>query len=416
MVNKKAWANQSTSLVEAQKKGGGLEKAVTAMLGWKGGTIIYDNINKYRFQIDAAFPDTTNPELVISITYTDPDKRGHSNENKFQLKVGELVLIKSAYPKCRVVLVLGGTREAWLSYVLNAFQVFFDEVIFLWEEAGQTRLKEIKTNPETVPLKHPTFWESIRQERLSRVIADSSFEIPYSSVRYTVMDALKAQPCIVYNPTLIENEVAQLCLRRSYDADGTEWESYLKQRWHAIEMSRNYFNPVEATVEISLRRAGLKFEGGIARDIMVESLLHDLGMPETKLSEDFILYSKKLKQKVYIQCKASGGGRTQHGKNIQNRAKEQTTRGILYSCRSRDGKDLVWNKKNFHWIGILDGNWGVTRSNPLKYIHLLQMAGYDKLIPASQLLSSNLSVHPCSANSLVRYLVEELHCEKAPPL
>jgi hypothetical protein len=224
---------------------------------------------------------------------------------------------------------------------------------------------------------------------------------------------LKAQKPIVYNPTLITNEIARLCMRRSYDLEGAEWQSYLKENWGSIEMSRNYFNPVEATVELSLTLANLAFDGGIARDIAVPSLLHDLGMPETKVSEDFVLHSDALDQPVYIQCKASGGGRTQHGKNIQNRTKEQTTRSILYTCSSSDRTTLVWNPKKFHWISVLDGDWGVTRAESLKYIHMLELAGYDKIIPAGSLLTKDLQVLR-DGNPLTQYLTQTLQCRMRP--
>lgn len=132
-------------------------------------------------------------------------------------------------------------------------------------------------------------------------------------------------------------------------------------------------------------------------------------MPETKVSEDFVLFSKALQQPVYIQCKASGGGRRQHGKNIQNRTKEQTTRGLLYTCSSPDREALTWRAKRFHWIAVLDGDWGVTRSEPLKYVHMLQLAGYDQLFPAESLVTDGLSVRR-SDNPLLRYLVHELQC------
>ena len=163
-------------------------------------------------------------------------------------------------------------------------------------------------------------------------------------------------------------------------------------------MSRNYFNPVEASVELTLSQAGLRFQGGIARDVQVPSLLHNLGMHETSLSEDFILHSRKLDIPIYIQCKASGGGRAQHGKNIQNRTKEQIARGLFYRCNTAR-KQIVLQSKMFKWIGILDGNWAVTSKQPLKYIHMLQLAGYDHFISADRLLTSSFVVKKNSKKS-----------------
>ena len=97
-------------------------------------------------------------------------------------------------------------------------------------------------------------------------------------MRYTILDGLKAQP-VAEDLNSIDNEVARLCMQRSRDASGAEWNSYQRGAWFNLEMSRNYFNPVEATVELTLEHPGLEFQGGIAKDISVPSLLHELGMP-----------------------------------------------------------------------------------------------------------------------------------------
>ena len=408
-MTKAAWGKLSASLVRVQKQGTGLENEVRRVLEWSGGTVVYDNRHGYRVQVDAAFPDTAKPQCIVSVTYTRPDQKGHSNENKFQLKIGELILLKGAYPDIRVVMVIGGTEDAWLGYVLNAFQIFFDEVVFLWKEEDRKRLLQIGRDPNTVSLKHCRFWRDVHRERIARPLSPVGTNAPCSAVRYGILDVLKAQKPIVFNPTLIVNPVARLCMRRSFDNGGIEWQNYLKGRWNSIEMSRNFFNPVEACVELTLLNAGVAFQGGVAKDVEVTSLLHDLGMPKTSVSEDFVLFSERLSQPVYIQCKASGGGRRQHGKNIQNRTKEQTTRAILYTSASPDQKQLNWRRKSFHWIAVVDGNWGVTRKEPLKYIHMLEMAGYDKIVAASDLLTRNLSV--CEGdNPLADYLVNTLNC------
>lgn len=408
----RAWEKQSQSLVEVQKRGTGLEQMVRQILGWEGGRVVYDRIRQYKLQTDAAYPSMASPDTIVSVTYTDPDTRGHSNENKFHLKVGELVLLKGAYPDVRMVLAIGGSGDAWLSYVLRAFQVFYDEVLFLWQEADRERLASIGTSPESCQSKHRDFWRDVHHDRSSRVLAPDGWTVPCCSVRYEIADVLRTQVPVVHNPSLVHNPIARLCMRRSFEHGGAEWRNYLKGQWHSIEMSRNYFNPLEAAVELTLTQAGLEFEGGVARDVAVPSMLHDLGMTETSLSEDFVLFSEKLDLPVYIQCKASGGGRKQHGKNIQNRTKEQTTRSILYTCSaSPDGTELTWKGKTFHWISVLDGDWGVTRAEPLKYIHMLQLAGYDRIFCAKDLLTDELDVRAAD-NPLTRYLVDELGCRR----
>ena len=110
-----------------------------------------------------------------------------------------------------------------------------------------------------------------------------------------------------------------------------------------------------------------------------------------KVSEDFILFSNKLNMPVFIQSKSSGGGKERHGKNIQNRTKEQLARCLFYRGIIK-GDEIILRDKNFYWISVLDGNWGVTEKTPLKYIHMLQWAGYDFIIGADDLVDDNLSV------------------------
>ena len=404
-----AWTKQARSLIRVQQEGPSLEKAVRKTLGWKGGRVTYDEQYGYQLQVDAAYPSTDAPRTIVSVTYTKPDKPGHSNENKLQLKVGELALLKHTRPELRLVLAIGGTGAAWLPYVLKAFEILYDEVVYLWTLDGANRLAYIADNPSDVPLRHTDFWESLRGAWRSRQTTPEGTEPPCGLVRYRIADILRNQTRIVHDPSLIENEVARLCLQRSKDSGGAEWRSYLQGRWQSIEMSRNYFNPVEAVVEILLTTAGLEFEGGVGRDVPVRSLLHYLGMSATSVNEDFILYSRTLQQPVYVQCKASGGGRKQHGKNIQNRGKEQITRGIIYQCKANSDGDILWHEQDFHWISVLDGDWGVTKRQPLKYIRMLELAGYSKIFCANDLLTANGEVKR-EDNPLTHYLTDVLQC------
>lgn len=410
MQNMEAWAKQSESLVAVQKTGGRLQKRVRALLDWNGGRLVYDHVNDYSIEVDAVTPVASHPIAIVSVTYTDPDTPGHSNENKLHLKMGELALTKCAYPEVRVVLVIGGSGEAWLKYVLNAFGYFFDDLIFLWESDASSRLRGIRDNPSSVRLRNVKLWHDLRNDWKQILLKPVGQDVPHGQVRYSIADKLRAQSPKVQHPDMIQNEVARLCMQRSHHYAGAEWKSYISDNWANIEMSRNYFNPVEAAVEISLSSAGFKFQGGIAQDVKLPSLLNTLGMTETSLSEDFALYSRKLEMPVYVQCKASGGGRSQHGKNIQNRTKEQIARSILYRCKS-EKQSIIWAPKTFHWVGILDGDWGVSRRQPSKYVHMLQWAGYDKFFEAASLLDSNLNVKQGDRNPLIHYLRSTLDCE-----
>lgn len=404
-----AWSKQAESLIEVQKFGKNLEGKVRKLLGWQTGRLPYDSDRSYDVQADCVYPTLKLPSVVASITYSDPDTPGHSNENKLQLKLGELALLKNAYPEIVMILILGGTKQAWLPYVIEAFKYFFDEVLFLWEPKDVERLESIKLNPNSIKQKHKSFWDELRKSWLSRKLSDGKAKVPTGLVRYGILDLLKRSPGVL-KPSMIKNEIARACMQASLDASGKEWGHYLAQRWSAIEMSRNYFNPVEASVDLSLKLGSFSYEGGLAKDVEVDSFLHLLGMAKTKLSEDFILFSEKLKCKVYIQCKSSGGGRKQHGKNIQNRTKEQVARSILYTAKLSEKEELTWKDKTFHWIGVVDGEWGVTRKQEYKYVHMLEMAGYDKIICANDLVDENLDLKKQN-NPLIEYLAKDLKCK-----
>lgn len=140
----------------------------------------------------------------------------------------------------------------------------------------------------------------------------------------------------------------------------------------------------------------------------VPSLLHDFGFDKTKAREDLVLYSLARNIPVYIQSKASGGGKDQHGKNIMNRAKEQVARSVLYRTRRNNDGSLAVGSQGFVWIGILDGDWAKPAAYPLKYIHMLQIAGYDHLFSAEGLVDAKLN--PNHTHPIVNLLVEELDC------
>ena len=405
-----AWESQSKSLIAVQIKGRELEKYIRDFLDWKTGRVIYDRIHGYDIQIDNIFPSKEDPEVIASVTYTKPDTKGHSNENKLQLKVGELALIKHRFPNCKVILIIGGSKESWLPYVLKAFDLFFDEVVHTSSAEGVNRLQEIKKTPTSVTTKHSKYWACISKEWNEIQYKGNNFNIPNGLLRYKVIENIKAQKPPVDHPDLVNSRVAALCLNRSRCKGGKEWEHFRKKKWSNLEQSRSYFNPLESVVELTLSYHGYKFQGGIAMDVPVPSFLHELGMENTLLSEDFVLFSQKEKKDVYIQCKSSGGGRTQHGKNIQNRGKEQITRGLLYRSTLKRAQ-FTLKSKNFIWISILDGKWDLPKKSPLKYIHMLQHAGYDYFIGSEALVDEELNPLKDDANPL-NNLLNELECTK----
>jgi hypothetical protein len=415
-----AYEEQSQSLKYVQKFGPELERAVATALAWSGGRVAYyTNEQKvaYDLQVDCCFPNVEKPEAVVSVTYCKPDTPGHSNENKLQLKLGEMMLIKGVFPECRWVLVIGGNKETWLKYVLSAFDFFFDRIVLAWEKDFDQRVLGIKDNPKGIGLKHAQVWEQLNAE-WGQVKLWSGAPIN-SGLRRSLWELVSETGREGELPEDITNELFRCCMEAAFRRHketrgnvGKEWSSYLNEDWDALWQSRSFFNPAEAAIDLSLRRAGFCYRGALAQDEDVPSLIHTLGGSEvdnTKVSEDFVLYSRSLDRPVFIQSKSTGGGLQGHGKNIQNRTKEQLARSLFYRGRIENGA-IVLRPKDYFWISVLDGNWGVTKKTPLKYIHMLQWAGYDFLIAADSLVTDDLSVD--TENQLIRKL-EELDCEKS---
>jgi hypothetical protein len=421
-----AYERQGVSLRAVQKYGPELETKVGEFLGWTGGRVVYfdggESALRYDLQVDSCYPGVAHPEIFVSVTYCNPDKPGHSNENKLQLKIGELMLLKGQYPEIKSVLVLGGNQNTWLRYVLKAFQYFFDETIFLWEDGAEERLEIIRTDPGVVTPKHRDVWQTLKREWDSRNLWTGK---PINSrLRRGFWEMVKATGHRSELPADIPNEIMRHCMETAYNISlrtrarqgGKEWGHYLNGDWESLWQSRSYFNPAEAAIDLTLRKAGFAYLGGLARDVPVPSFLHFLGGAEvdrTKVSEDFVLFSQRYSQPVFIQSKSTGGGSEEHGKNIQNRGKEQLTRSLIYRGSINAEGNIEVRPQDFIWIGLLDGNWGVTHKAPLKYIHMLQWAGYQHLLAADSLVDKDFVLWPTHANPLA-ILLRELDCCTVP--
>jgi hypothetical protein len=413
-----AYKGQSESLRYVQKFGPELERAVKTALGWSGGRLTYhlEEDLAYDLQVDCCAPDIKVPKAFVSVTYCRPDTPGHSNENKLQLKLGELMLIKAAFPQCRAILVVGGNKETWLKYVLTAFDFFFDRTVFAWEEDFEEKISDIRAKPESIALKHQQTWARLKTDWQG--IALWSDEPIDSSLRKGLWELVSELGIEGDLPEQISNDVFRHCMAVAYKKHkqtrgkfGKEWTNYQNEDWDALWQSRSFFNPGEAAIELSLRAAGFVFKGALAQDVDVPSLIHSFGGEEvdrTKVSEDFVLYSRKLEMPVFIQSKSTGGGIEGHGKNIQNRTKEQLARSLFYRGTIANN-EIKLRDKDYFWIGVLDGNWGVTRKTRLKYLHMLQWAGYDYMIAADSLVTDDLEIDP--HNELIHKL-SELDCTK----
>jgi hypothetical protein len=272
-----------------------------------------------------------------------------------------------------------------------------------------------KPEPKSIKLKHHKVWNQLKEE-WNRVKLWDAAPIS-SSLRKSLWESVSESGCEGELPENITNEIFRYCMETAFKRHketrgkvGKEWTNYLNEDWDALWQSRSFFNPAEAAIELSLKRAGFCYRGALAQDEDVPSLVHTLGGTEvdkTNVSEDFVLYSRALDRPVFIQSKATGGGLEGHGKNIQNRTKEQLARSLFYRGRVEKG-NIVLRPKDYYWISVLDGNWGVTKKTPLKYLHMLQWAGYDFLVPADSLVTDDLSINP--KNDLLKKL-GELDCE-----
>lgn len=407
----KAYAAQSKSLKLSNVTGQNIEKIVLELTKVKGERLFYDDTlgPKIRhgvdMQVDCVLTDKDDSKVILSITHTKPDSKGHSNENKFQLKLGELWLHKTYNPKTRVAIVVGGKKEDWLPWCLEAFKLFFDEAIFQWEEKFEEKI----INWDKITHKHADLWEfesKVKRKNAGKIGKD--ILVPNSFLREYIYNKVVSKYFQrVDSPSEINNEILKRCMTVAYKNSSAEWVHFRKSNNTGMSLAnfwekRSFFNPSEASVDLTLSRMGNDYAGGIARDVLVENFMSRLAkikgkyaeFNKTKMSEDFVLKGTDKKGQscfVYIQCKSSGGGLKRHGKNIQNRAKEQIARGLLYRAdlqlNSRDNSyKLVTKGQDWIWIGIVDGDWGTTKKYKEKYIHLLHLAGYDYLISADSLI------------------------------
>jgi len=406
----KAYGKQGISLEEVQRNAPLFERIIKETVDGKSGRIKYTDHPRALLQMDIVLPSSKTPKTAISVTHSNPDTPGHSNENKFQLKLGEIYLLKTYHEDLRCLITIGGSEKAWLPYVLPAFKQFYDGFL-IWEEGKERELREMLS----CGLRNEEFWEAERQRRREIVLSKDPQCAPISSLRNDFLMHVIPSGFRKSHPEEIPNELLRSMALKSYEAyirtrgeSGKFWIHLINANLSGVQQERNFFNPTETTVEILLDRARFRYEGQLGFDMELANLLHDFGMIETSVGEDFVLYSRKENKPVYIQCKSSGGGPKQHAKNIGNRSKEQIGRSMLYRCRYLNDK-IVSIPQNFIWIGVLDGNWRMPNNYPLKHIHFLEIAGYTKHFAADTLVTSRFE--PNLENSLLRYL-DDLQCYK----
>ena len=412
-----AYKRQAETLREVQRRSKQLERSVTDIVsnegipirGGQGIQVRYAEFHeRATLQVDGVIPNEEQPETVLFVTYTDPDKPGHSNENKLHLKLGELYLFKTYYQGLRCVLVVGERQEAWLQYVLEVFKIFFDRVVFTWESNFKGNL----IGALRCDLKNESFWHAESKRRRSIDLATDESLPPTSDLRWQFYEKVIPkylgidEPNLIDHPTLRKMAVAAKdTYERSGGTQGLFWKHLKNKDYKAIWQERSYFNPLEFTAEYLLEEKKLDH----TRTPRIPTLLADFGIKEARSAEDFGLYSERRNSPVYIQCKASGGGEEQHGKAVMNRSKEQIARSLLYRCRKVDS-DIVSVGDNFIWLTVLDGNWRIPQRYPLKYLHMLQIAGYERIFKATDLVGEP-DLRPKKDCPLTNYL-EQLKCKK----
>lgn len=411
-----AYDSQKKSLILTQKNAQELEYHIKSILdknktkyneGEKS-VVIYSDVNKdASIQADIAIPSFDNPDTIIEITHTNPDKPGHSNENKLHQKIGALYLWKTYNPNRRIILVMGGKEKAWLSYIEKVFKLFFDEVITLWGDYFDKKLIDSLNSP----LKNKEFWINEKKRRDGIKLESHENDAPLCKLRIKFYEKVIKKYLGVGHPRMIDNDALQYMALCSYNNEkGLFWNYLTNKKYDEIWQERSFFNPMEAIVYCLLDRNQFKFEGDLLRDIEVKpNLLHQFGIKNTKISEDFVLFSKKYNVPVHIQCKASAGGMDLHTKALPSRAREQITRSIFARCSyDSASKKLISNKDRFILIYILDGKWRTPEDYKLKFIHNLQFAGSVKIYSAEDVVDRNLN--PNYNCKLIKFL-KEIKCE-----
>lgn len=405
------YSSAKKSLPKVVKRGKDLEDVVEYTLkkskipfGRKN--VQYSSKRKYAsINEDFVITNKNGTKTLISVTHSHPTIPGHSNENKLHQHLGELYLFKTHNPNNRCLLVLGGEKTHWLSYVIDTLDFFYDEVIHTWDNDFENRL----INAPSCPLKHKSFWENEKAIRDQVILTDDIGKAHTGSLRTSFFDEVIV-PFIKNGARDTDNtvlkELLEVCNTR-----GSDLSTYFTERdVDSVWSERSVFNPPEEIFAMLLDEAGFEFKSEYRGDSCVirQNLLKDLGFLTSNRRTDFILETKK-GEKVFVECKSSGGGEGgKTNKHITDRSREQIARSLIHRTTLENG-ELVSNEKDFHWFFILDNNWRTPKRYPLKYIHILQYAGVDDVFGATDLVTE--SFEPNQEFELLQVL-EDIGCRK----
>jgi len=355
------------------------------------------------FALGSSSCDHNGIHTIISVTQANPDKPGHSIENKLHQALGELYLHKIYNPKCRSILFIGGEGAGWASkaqfknhgcsYVLRTFELFFDDVVYAWDNNPRKRIKQaLECN-----LRNINFWkdEKIRAESIN--LDTDRTNIPNKNLREefisNVLFPLAERR--IHAITQITNPVARFMIECSLKSNRHFFDKVINNDRVGIETDRGFNNAPEAAICLLLNKAGLKYssemENAKAAVKVSENLLYHLGYKNMHRHTDFILKGKD-GLPVYIESKSAGGGFEGGHKHITDRAREQIARSLLHRTTLKDG-EIQSNPQHYHWIFILDADWHTPDLYPHKFVHILQLAGAERWFSARELLDDNYTIN-----------------------
>lgn len=399
-TNQKTYTAARSSLPTTVFTGRQLENFVSKILNHQ--SIFYEDEKNLQYddyhrsasiREDFILPNTGNPKTTIYVTHSNPSKaRGHSNENKLHQALGELYLLKTYYPELRCVAFLGGLREKWTEYVPQAISFFYDGVSYAWDnDPAESFLQALDA-----PLKHSKFWEEETQLRKSIELSTDPQIAPNSFLRTNFYKQVIPKYLGITSPAAIYNEPLKFMAQSAIDKNGAFWQHLYSGDFPKIWSERTYFNPLEACVALLLNKEQFAYKGGLGEDVDVHhNLLLEMGYSSANRKTDFLLEDAE-GVPVYIQCKSAGGGQEgQLTKHITDRAREQIARSMIYRSTYRNGK-LISQPKNFRWYFVLDNKWRTPNHYPLKYLHILEIAGVDQVFPSDDLITDNFEVNPNS--------------------
>jgi hypothetical protein len=212
-VSVMAYHSQGISLVRVQRDAKEFERLIKQLTNGRSGRIKYGDYAQMKLQVDVVLPNAANPKTLISVTHSNPDIPGHSNENKFQLKLGELYLCKTYNPNYRCILISGGTQEAWLSYVLTAFDFFFDKVVYLWDDDFEAKLDSALS----CPIKNIGFWIEEQKYRSQNRLSNSIEDAPFSEIRGKFYDTIIPQYLNVTHPSEINHLLLKVMANLAFE-------------------------------------------------------------------------------------------------------------------------------------------------------------------------------------------------------